>query len=391
MSNYKFNETLCEEMIAWYRYFHRFPELSMQEYNTTAKIKSILNEIGIQTINLDMDVGVVGYINGSALGPEIVLRADIDALPINEESGLEFQSTVSGISHMCGHDFHISALLGAAKYLSSTKEQWKGKVKLLFQPGEETTAGAKYMIEKGAITGEEKAIFGFHNAPQLPAGVVGIRKGALFASADTIHIEIKGIKGHAGFPHLTIDATVVGSAIVMGIQTIVSRNVNPLHPAVVTVGILNSGEAHNVISDFAEIKGTIRTFSNETRSMLHTNLTRLVKQIAEGYGAMASVEIIPQTDFVNNNSDLTDDFEQAALNVVANKEIVEAEQIMATEDFSLFQELIPGTYFLVGTGDSNINVTEPWHSSKFRANESIIPLAASLLVESTLNQLKKGL
>lgn len=376
------------QMMDWYRHFHQFPELSMQEFMTTDKIKEILTGMGVGILPLDTEVGVVAAIDGVSPGPEVVLRADIDALPIQEESGLAFQSTVRGVSHMCGHDFHTSVLLGTAHYLREHRDQLKGRVKLIFQPGEETTAGAKYLLEKGALTGAEKVIFGLHNAPQLPAGTVGIHAGPFFAAADTLHIQVFGRKGHAAMPHLTIDATVAASAVVMGLQSAVSRNVNPLDPAVVTIGSLHSGQGHNVISDHAEMWGTIRTFSKETRQLMYEIIPRIATQVAEGYGARVQVDILPQTPAVNNDPAVTERFRQAALRVLSEDRILQVEPIMAAEDFAVYQERIPGCYFLMGTGDTDKQVIEAWHHPKFRANENMLPIAAALLIQAVLLELE---
>ncbi len=387
-SSVKLNDSLIEKQRTWYRSFHKHPELSMKEFKTTQKIKEILREIDIEIIHSTGEVGVLAIIEGNEPGPEVVLRADIDALPIQEQSNLPFRSEVNGVSHMCGHDFHTSVLLAAAAYFKETSAKWNGRVKLLFQPGEETTQGAKYMMEQGALSGKEKAIFGLHNAPQLPAGTIGVRKGPFFASADTLHIKIFGKKGHAALPHLTTDATVAASAVVMGLQTAVSRNVNPFQPAVITIGSLHSGQGHNVISDLAELWGTIRTFSEQTRQELYQIVPRIIHQIAEGYGAKAEVNILPQTPAVNNDPDLVDQFKQAATRVVPEEKIVEAEQIMAAEDFAIYQEYVPGCYFLVGTRDEGKGITEAWHDPHFKVNESVMPLASALIIEATLEQLK---
>lgn len=378
---------LLEKQSVWYRDFHRFPELSMKEYRTTERIKMILNEMGIALFPYTGETGAAAYIEGAGSGPEVVLRADIDALPVQEAGDLPFKSSVPGVSHMCGHDFHMSVLLGAAHLLQESREQWRGRVKLLFQPGEETTQGAKYMLEHGVLTGTEKAIFGLHNAPHLPAGSVGVRKGPFFACADTLHIEIKGKKGHAALPHLTVDATVAASAVVMALQTVVSRNVNPLETAVVTIGSLQSGHGHNVVSDLAEMWGTMRAFTKDTRKLLYDAVSRTVEGVASGYGAQASLEILPQTPAVYNDPELTDRFRGSALKVVPHDRILEADMLMAAEDFALFQERIPGCYFLVGTGDPSKGVIEAWHHPGFKANESVLPLASRLLVQAALDVL----
>lgn len=371
---------LHHKMIEWYQDFHRHPELSMMEFETTKKIMKILQDHDISVQPIDSEVGVVGMIHGESSGPEIVLRADIDALPIQEDSTLPFKSSMDSVSHMCGHDFHMASLLGAAVYLNAHKKHLKGSVKLIFQPGEETTTGAKYLLQNGVISGQEEAIYGFHNAPFIPAGKIGIRSGPFFASADTLHITVKGQKGHAALPHLTKDATVAASAIVMGLQTAVSRNVNPLSPAVVTIGSLHSGQGHNVISDHAEMWGTMRTFIKETRESLYAIIPRIVQDIASAYGTEVELEILPQTSAVSNDEQLTRKLKSAAISLLSTENVVEPEMIMAAEDFALFQEKIPGCYFLVGTGDESKGIDRPWHDPKFKVNESVLPLAASMYI-----------
>lgn len=380
---------LVAKQAEWYRHFHSNPELSMREYRTTGRIKELLLEMGIKLQSLSGELGAIGVIEGGGSGPVVVLRADIDALPIQEESDLPFRSNVNGVSHMCGHDFHTSALLGAGVYLMENRHRWGGTVKLLFQPGEETTDGAKYMLEQGALTGEEKAVFGLHNDPLLAAGTVGVKKGPFFASADTLHIKVRGVKGHAAMPHLTIDATVAASAIVMGLQTAVSRNVDPLHPAVVTIGSLHSGQGHNVVSDLAEMWGTIRTFSKETRQKLTQIIPRIAEQIGEAYGASVEMEILPQTPAVFNDDDITAEFVSHLSANLPQIQIKEVGEVMAAEDFAVYQERVPGCYFLVGTRDPDQNVIEPWHHPKFKVNESMIPLASTLLIQAAWSQLRQ--
>ncbi len=371
---------LHQKMKEWYQDFHHHPELSMMEFETTRKIKKILQDHDISVQPIDSEVGVIARIMGESSGPEIVLRADIDALPIQEDSALPFKSSINAVSHMCGHDFHMASLLGAAIYLNERKKDLQGSVKLIFQPGEETTTGAKHLLQHHVISGNEEAIYGFHNAPFLPAGKIGMRSGPFFASSDTLHISVKGQKGHAALPHLTKDATVAASAIVMGLQTAVSRNVNPLSPAVVTIGSLHSGQGHNVISDFAEMWGTVRTFHKDTREALYGIIPRIVQDIASAYNTEVDLEILPQTSAVNNDEQLTRNLKNSISAFLSPEHVVEPEMIMAAEDFAVFQEKIPGCYFLVGTGDASKGIDRAWHDPKFRVNDSVLPLAASMYI-----------
>lgn len=385
--NVTHKEGLIEKQLAWFRHFHQNPELSMQEYQTTQMIKEILAELDIKLLPYSGETGVLAIIEGHGIGPEVVLRTDIDALPIQEKGGSPYPSKVEGVSHMCGHDFHMSSLLGAAVHLMESRHQWNGRVKLLFQPGEETTQGAKYMLKHKVLSGNEKAIFAFHNAPYLSAGTVGVRKGPLFAAADTLHIDITGRKGHAALPHLTVDATLAASAVLMGLQSVVSRNVDPLDSGVITIGSFHSGAGHNIISDFTEMRGTMRSFTKATRELLYEAVPRAAEGIASGYGAQARVHILSQTPAVNNDDELTERFIRSALKVIPKENLIEADMIMAAEDFALFQEQIPGCYFLVGTGDPSKGIVETWHHPEFLANESVLPLASRLLAQAAIDVL----
>lgn len=255
----KLAKEIEQQLIFIRRELHQYPELSMEEFQTTRLIRGWLSEAGLSFMDLDLPVGVVAEVAGEKPGPTIALRADIDALPVTEETGLPFASRVPGKMHACGHDFHTAAMIGAAILLQRHAAHLKGRVRFLFQPGEERAEGARVLIEAGALNGVS-GILGMHNKPDLPVGTVGIRVGPLMASADRFEIRVKGRGGHGAIPERAVDPIVAASAVVTGLQTVVSRNISPLESAVVSVCRIQAGTTWNVIPDDAVLEGTVRTF-----------------------------------------------------------------------------------------------------------------------------------
>ena len=370
-----------EQWTAKRRLLHQFPELSYEEFETTKNIRAWLAEAGIKTIPLDLSTGVLAEIQGAKPGPVIMLRADIDALPIMEEADVAFVSQVPGKMHACGHDFHTVSMLGAAELLQQMQEQLEGTVRILFQPAEEVATGAKTVIAAGALEGVQ-AIFGMHNKPELPVGTVGIKTGALMASVDRFEIEVQGKGGHAGIPESVVDPIVVSSAIVSALQTVVSRNASPRHAAVVSVTKLQSGSTWNVIPDTAELEGTVRTFEAEARTVIPDQMSRVVERVAEGFGANAILKWNSMLPAVNNDADMADIMTQAA--IAQQLRIVSAEPTMGGEDFALYQERIPGCFIWMGTSG-----TEQWHHPKFTLNEEAIAVSAALFAETAFIALSR--
>jgi N-acetylcysteine deacetylase len=374
-------KALETRLVAMRRELHEHPELSNEEFETTRRIRSWLTEVGVPMVDLHLPTGVLAEVKGAHPGPTIMLRADIDALPVHEETGLPFASTVAGKMHACGHDFHTSSMIGAAKLLQDHAQELHGTVRILFQPAEEQAVGARAVIEAGALKGVS-AVFGMHNKPELPVGTVGIRTGPLMASVDRFEIEVIGKGGHAGIPEAAVDPVVVSSAIVGALQSLVSRNVSPHHNAVVSVCKLQAGSSWNVIPDTAVLEGTVRTFQAEARDRIPGLMKRVVEHVAEGYGAKVKFNWFSMLPAVNNDSAMVEIMQAAA--EAQGLEIVEAISTMGGEDFALYQEQIPGCFIWMGTGG-----TEQWHHPRFTLNEDALAISATLFAEAAVLALKQ--
>ncbi|WP_079910952.1 amidohydrolase [Paenibacillus sp. 32352] len=363
------------------RDLHRHPELSMQEVETTRKIKQFLLNEGITVLPLELPVGVLAEIVGDEDGPIVALRADIDALPVQEETGLPYASEIAGKMHACGHDFHTAAILGAAVLLKRHASKLRGKVRLLFQPAEEKGTGARAMIEAGALEGVE-AIFGMHNKPELPVGTIGLSAGPLMASVDGFKIKVHGKGGHAAVPDAAIDPIVAASAIVGGIQTAVSRNTSPFDRAVVSICSFHAGTTWNVIPDLAVLDGTVRTFRQEVRHDMPDRLHRIAMGIAAGYGAEAELSWFSGIPTVNNDAAAVETVRFAA--EALKLQVAEAIPSAGGEDFAHYQEKVPGCFIWMGTSG-----TEEWHHPKFTLNDEALVPSAALFALTAVHALEK--
>lgn len=367
------------ELIEFRRDLHRYPELSFQETRTAAKVADALRALGLEVRTGVGGHGVVADLTGAKPGRTVALRADMDALPITEETGLPFASQNPGVMHACGHDAHTTILLGAARILSGMKDRLAGKVRFLFQSAEEIVAGAKAMVEDGALEGVDE-IYGLHNWPTMPAGKVGTRSGPLMGSSDQLEVKIEGFGGHGAMPDRCIDPVVAAAAVVMGLQSAVSREISPFAPTVVTIGKMRAGEVSNVIPNFAELSGTIRTFWPEVRDRLPEKLTRIVKDIAAGYRCRAEVEYIHQVPVLINEAKCTAYLEEAVDALIGPENRLEAEVTLGSEDFAVFLEHVPGSFFWLGSGPTeNADKAYGLHHPKFNLNEDCLALGASLL------------
>ncbi|HEY3364110.1 MAG TPA: amidohydrolase [Symbiobacteriaceae bacterium] len=361
------------------RELHRHPELSGEEVWTTGRLREWLTAAGIEILPLPLTTGLVAEIKGAQPGPVIALRTDIDALPVQEETGLPYASGVPGKMHACGHDFHMSVILGAALVLKTLAGEFAGTVRILCQPAEETALGAIQFIQVGALDGVQ-AVFGLHNKPDLPAGHVGIKAGPLMAAVDTITITVTGRGGHAAIPDAAVDPIVAGSAIVMALQTIVSRNVSPLDSAVVTISAFQAGAAHNVIPPSATLLGTVRTSDPAVRARMPELLGRVAGQVAAGYGAAAQLRFDDGTPPVVNHPAMAEVVRRAAGGL--SMPVVEAVPTMGGEDFAEYLQHVPGCFIWLGTG-----CPEGWHHPRFMVDESVIPKGAALFASAALEAL----
>ncbi|MGN4445238.1 M20 peptidase aminoacylase family protein [Bacillus cereus group sp. MYBK79-1] len=374
-------EQLTEALISIRRNLHEHPELSYEEFETTKAIKNWLEEKSITIINSSLETGVIAEISGNNSGPIIAIRADIDALPIQEETNLPYASKTHGRMHACGHDFHTAAIIGAAYLLKEKESSLSGTVRFIFQPAEESSNGACKVIEAGHLHGVQ-AIFGMHNKPDLPVGTIGIKDGPLMAGVDRFEIEIHGVGTHAAVPDAGVDPIVASSQIVMALQTIVSRNISSSHNAVVSVTNIHSGNTWNVIPEKATLEGTVRTFQTETREKIPALMKRIIQGVSDALGVKTEFRFYAGPPAVHNDTSLTNLSTQVAENMHLN--IISPTPSMAGEDFSFYQQEIPGSFVFMGTSG-----THEWHHPAFTVDERALPISAeyfALLAEKALKQ-----
>ena len=385
------NLTPDDTLIAWMRNIrreiHQYPELAFEEKRTAGLICDKLDELGIAYRKDVGGTGVVARINAESQDkPCIALRADMDALPIEEKTGLPFSSKIPGLMHACGHDGHVSMLLGAAALLKRIPEL-PGCIVFLFQPAEESGGGAEKMIESSALDGVD-AIFAGHIDRHYNVREIAAQPGLICAFTDEFHITIRGKGGHAAKPHETIDCIVVASLLVMSIQTLVSREINPAFPSVVTVGQITGGSAANVIADQAVLKGTIRTTHPGTREKIILGLERMVMAMEELYNAKASIEFIPGYPPIINNAAAADIARIAAKETVGPDGVkTQPYPILGGEDFSFYLHKVPGCMVRLGAKKGEL-VSAAAHSPRFDFNESVLPIGAEFLARTGLMALK---
>lgn len=371
---------LYGEMVKWRRHLHRHPELSFQESETARFIADRLMETGCEIREGVDGYGLIAVIKGEKPGPVIALRADMDALPIQDEKTCEYASTVKGVMHACGHDGHTATLLAIAFFYQNHKKDLEGERRLIFQPAEETTpGGAVGMIKAGALDGVD-AVYGVHLWAPLPYGLVASKAGPLMAAADDFTITITGLGGHGGMPHKTIDAIVVGTQLVQSLQTVVSRNVNPLNSAVLTVGSFHAGTANNVIAETCELKGTIRTFSEFERTHVRERLDSLIRHTSEMHGAKYALDLRIGYPPVINDGQEAERFFQVGKELFGSEATIPSDAIMVAEDFAYYLEKVPGCFMFVGAGNEVTGANYAHHHPKFDIDERSMVNAAALLI-----------
>ena len=362
---------------------HMYPELSMQEYETTDRIERELNKLGLQCVRFE-PTGLYTQIRGDYPGKTVALRADIDALPITEETGLEFASRRPGVMHACGHDVHAAMLLGAAKLLLAHREEIHGTVRLLFQPSEETGTGSSTIIAQGAAEGVDY-FFGQHIREFVPCGTISGIVGPQLAGAESFSLRVIGAAHHAGMPHMAdgVDVTVIASEIVLALQTIVSRHVNPADPAVVSIGQLHSGTRGNIISGEAVMDGTIRYYEESVRELIKEQMTRLVMGIAQAHGAQAEIEWGQNIWPVVNDEFVTRIALGAAEKITGVKQEAQTGKgTMGAEDFGAYSRCGRACFLTVGVGGHY-----PGHSPKLEVDENAMPYGCAMLVQTAIDLL----
>jgi IAA-amino acid hydrolase len=378
-----------EQIRTWRRQIHRHPELSFSEQRTAGLVNAALIDLGIETETEVAKTGVLGHIRGGA-GPTVGLRADMDALPIQEINGTEFDSTRPGIMHACGHDAHTAMLLGAATILKTLADQQRlpGSIRLLFQPSEEAQdaegkSGGMRMVEEGALDGLD-AVFGIHVDALNDTGIVSTRSGPMMASADTFELTIIGSGGHAARPQLTVDPIALSAHVINAIQQVVSRRLNPLAPGVITIGTIRGGTVNNVIPDTVEMTGTIRAFSEKARATLHSELERACR-VVEPLGGQIDFRLLPGYPPTVNSPEATEINLAAQRDLLGAEKVKEAEMGMGAEDFSFMAQTAPGSFLRLGVhnpawGDK----VYPVHRADFRLDEDALPIGAAALAAAAI-------
>lgn len=381
---------LNEEMISIRRHLHKYPELSFEEVETPKYIAEFHEKLGHEVKTRVGGNGVLAYLKGSHDGPTVALRADFDALPIHEETDLEFQSVNAGVMHACGHDGHTATLLGVAKALNKHKDELHGNVVFIHQHAEELPpGGAKPMIEDGALEGVD-VIFGTHLQAQMPLYEINYRTDELQASSDSFEVTILGKGGHGAMPQDTKDSILIASQLVDNFQQIVSRRVNPLQSAVLSVCSFEAIGPYNVIANTAKIKGTVRTLNEQTRELMEKEMQRVIEGTCHLSGADFEFKYERGYPVLINHKEETEFVMNVAETVPEVKEIKETEPIMGGEDYSYYLQEVKGTYFFTGAQPEGVEVPYPHHHPKFDIDERSFIVAAKILAKSTMEYMSKN-
>jgi amidohydrolase len=377
-------ESLTSKIIDWRRDFHRHPEVAYEEHRTSAVLKKFMEDLNIP-VRVMAKTGLCGLLEGQRGGRTVALRADIDALPLKEEGDKEYISENYEAAHACGHDGHMAILMGVIELLSRRKKDLKGNVVFLFQPSEERIpGGAKQMIEEGALEGVE-AVFGLHLWQQLPTGVIGLVKGAMMAQPDKFTIRVIGKGGHGSMPHQTVDPILVASQLVMNIQSIVSRNVDPLKPVVVSFGTINGGTIYNIIPGEVNLTGTVRSFAPEVQALAERRLKEIAESTCQAFGAAAEFQYEKGYPAVINEEAMVDFVAGVAEEILGKEKVRFIDPVMGGEDFAYFLQKVPGAFLFFGMGDG---MEYPHHHPAFDIDEKALPQATLLMTNLALRYLE---
>lgn len=388
--------SIKNELINIRRTLHQYPELGMEEYETSKFIKSFLKKEGIEFIEV-AKTGVCGIIRGTKESNSdnvktIALRGDIDGLPILDKKVCEYSSKVEGKMHACGHDGHTTILLGAAKLLNQNKDLFSGNVKLLFEPAEETIGGARFMIEEGVLENPRvDCVCGLHVEENLECGTIMLKDGVVNAASNPFTIKIKGAGGHGAYPHTTVDPVVIASHIVLALQTIVSREINTANPAVITVGSIHGGTAQNIIPEEVVISGVIRTMSKEDRKFAKERLREIVEGICKSSRASADIDIEESYPNLYNDGKMVELFKIGAEKVLGEENVlIQKYPKMGVESFAYFANEIPGVFYFLGSGNKEKKIIHPAHSNLFDIDENCLPIGVAMQCEMAFEYLTRS-
>ena len=382
-------EKLAAELIALRRKLHEHPELAFEEHETAKAVAGFLEKLGIPFRKAVGKTGIVALIDGGKPGPTVGIRADMDALPINEQTGLPFASKVPGKMHACGHDVHTVIALGVAATLAGMKSELRGRVKLIFQPAEETLSGAQAMIADGALEDPKMdVVLGYHNWPAVEAGKVGYNTEAVMSSADAFDITLKGREGHGAHPHMGIDALAAGAYLVAQLQTIVSREVKPLSPAVLTVGEFHAGTARNIIAGAAQLKGIVRTMEAGVSAQIEAAMRRMLEGIKASMRVEYTLDWKRVAPALRNHKPTLERVLRAAREALGAENVVELpEASMGSEDFAWFAERVPAAHVRIGSKIAGLDTAI--HRANYDCNEAAIPLGVRVMTRAVLELAEK--
>ena len=380
-----------DELIEIRRTLHQYPELGFEETNTSKFIKDFLTKEGI-TFKEFAGTGVCGIIEGTKEGENkkvIGLRADIDGLPMQDKKSCSYASKISGKMHACGHDGHTTILLGAAKLLNKNKDKFNGTIKLIFEPAEETTGGAKVMIEEGVLTNPNVDVMcGLHVEETLDAGMIMVRRGTVNAASNPFNITIKGSGGHGAYPDTAVDPIVMASHVVTSLQSIVSREIKPVNPAVVTIGSIHGGTAQNIIPNEVKLGGIIRTMTNEDREFAKLRLKEIVNGVCTTFRGSAEIEIEESYPCLYNDDDMVKILEESAKNIIGTENIkVQKNPKLGVESFAYFANKVPSVFYFLGIRNEEKGIIYPAHNSLFDIDEDALPIGVAIQCEVAINYL----
>ncbi|HEX3469131.1 MAG TPA: amidohydrolase [Candidatus Elarobacter sp.] len=381
---------VVDEVVATRRDLHVHPELGFEEHRTAALVAERLGALDFEVHTGIGRTGVVGVLRGARAGKTIMLRADMDALPIDEENEVSYRSQTPVHMHACGHDGHVAMLLGAARVVASRRDEIAGTVCFLFQPAEEGKGGAKAMVADGVLErfGIERA-YGLHLASAHPAGQVGFHDGAFYASSDSIEITIEGKGGHGAAPHLSIDPVYVASQFVVAVQQIVSRQIDPIEPAVVTIGAINGGTTHNVIPSRVRLLGTVRAFDADVRAKMSERIERVLRGVCDSSGATYDYTYLWRYPVTSNDVEQTRYARALAERVAGSEHVADVPRLMGAEDFSFFAERVPACFFTIGS-NGGPNSAFPHHHARFDIDESALATGVRMMIALALDAPANG-
>jgi amidohydrolase len=376
-------DALKDQLIAWRRDFHRHPELGFQEFRTSGIVAKYLSSLGMEVQTGIGQTGVVGLLEGSRPGPVVMLRFDMDALPIRELNQTDYVSENAGVMHACGHDAHTAIGMGIAQLMARHREELTGTIKFVFQPGEEGCGGALAMIADRVLEDPKPAVaLGLHVWNDQPLGLLAAGPGGVMAAADLFTIKVQGQGGHGAQPQLCVDAALIAAQIVVSLQSIVARNVNPRQTAVVTVGALHAGTTFNVIADTAEMTGTIRTFDAATREVIARRMIETVEHTARALGGRATIEIKAITSATVNDERVAQRVRETAIETLGAEHVTADQFTMTAEDMSEFLSRVPGCFFFLGSANAERGLNAPHHNPRFDIDEAVMPLGVTVLAEA---------